>query len=311
MSSDGRFLTQTGRFSPIRYPGGKGKLAKFLKMMARANDLSDGRYVEPYAGGASVAWELLVTGVVRRVSVNDISRPVFAFWDCVLNRTEELCRLVRECPLTVEEWDNQKSIYRRSKEAGNVELGFAFFFLNRTNVSGVLNGGIIGGRSQRGKWKIDARFNRRELIGRIENIAKFRSKIELSGLDALEFLSSNGGRFQGKTLIYVDPPYFQKGRCLYHDAYNEKDHAALASLLREHRDLNWIVSYDDVEPIHKLYKDEKWVQYWVNYSVRGVRRGREVMFFSPGLHVPELPEFLVRIDGELKGKRRGVSSRTF
>jgi len=50
-----------------------------MKEIVRANGLSDGRYVEPYAGGAAIAWELLITGVVRRVSINDISLPVFAF----------------------------------------------------------------------------------------------------------------------------------------------------------------------------------------------------------------------------------------
>ena len=212
MSDNYPRLTPTGRYSPLRYPGGKGKLAQFIKAIVCANGLSDGRYVEPYAGGAAVAWELLITGVVRRVAVNDISRPVVAFWHSVLNQTDELCRLVRERHVTVDEWDNQKNIFRRPEKATNLELGFAFFFLNRTNMSGILNGGIIGGRGQTGKWKIAARFNRIQLISRIEKIAMFRPRIEVSQLDAVDFLSQNATRFDDKTLIYVDPPYFEKGR---------------------------------------------------------------------------------------------------
>ena len=231
-------LTQTGRFSPLRYPGGKGKLARFVRSIVRASNLSDGRYVEPYAGGAAVAWELLITGVVRRVSVNDISRPVFAFWHSGLNRTDELCKLIKDKPVTVDEWDNQKNVFRRPDDVDNLDLGFALFFLNRTNRSGILNGGIIGGRDQKGDWKIDARFNKDELTLRIEKIAALRSRIELTQLDAIEFLSQNTDRFIGKTLIYIDPPYFNKGRFLYYDAYGAEDHADVARAVSKLHDLN-------------------------------------------------------------------------
>ena len=302
-------LTATGRYSPIRYPGGKGKLARFIKMVVRVNDLSDGRYVEPYAGGAGIAWELLISGVVRRVSVNDISRPVFSFWHSVLNETEELCRLVQDCRVTVEEWDSQKAIYRRWGDGSDLQLGFAFFFLNRTNVSGVLNGGIIGGRKQQGKWNIEARFNRSELISRIEKIAMLRSRVELTQMDAVEFLVENAHRFLEGTLIYLDPPYFMKGRFLYHDAYNMEDHLGLAKVLRGLSELQWIASYDDVNKIHELYIEARWLQYSLNHSLRKMSRGREVMFFSPRLLVPPLPEPFAIIDGELGERVRDVVER--
>ncbi len=304
-------LTQSGRYSPLRYPGGKGKVARFIKEIVRANGLSDGRYVEPYAGGAAVAWELLLTGVVRRVSINDISLPVFAFWHSVLNATDDLCRLIRECPLTVEEWDKQKEIFRRPEEADYLNLGFAFFFLNRTNRSGILNGGIIGGRNQTGNWKIDARFNRQDLAFRIQKIASLRSRIELTQLDAVEFIKGNAERFGIKTLLYIDPPYFEKGRFLYHDAYGEEDHATVAEAVAELNGLNWIVSYDDVRPIHDLYAQAPWLQYTLNYSARNATRGREVMFFSPKLVVPEVPKPLVEIDRDITSKPRQVSERLF
>ena len=141
-------------------PGGKGKLSKFMAAVVRANGLSDGRYIEPYAGGAGVAWELLITGVVRRVLINDISPPLFAFWTSVLSHTDDLCQRIRDVPLSVEEWDRQKEIFRNPEDASTIDLGLSFFYLNRTNRSGILNGGVIGGRKQEGKWRMDARFNR-------------------------------------------------------------------------------------------------------------------------------------------------------
>lgn len=304
-------LTQAGRYSPLRYPGGKGKLATFMKDIVRANSLSDGRYVEPYAGGAAVAWELLLTGVVRRVSINDISLPIYAFWHSVLNATNELCRLIHDCPLTIDEWDKQKQVFRLPSEASNLDLGFSFFFLNRTNRSGILNGGVIGGRSQIGEWKIDARFNKRELISRIEKIASLRSRIELTNLDAIQFIKANANRFGCKTLLYIDPPYFEKGRYLYHDAYRAEDHAAVALSVLELEGLNWVVSYDDVRPIHDLYATSPWLQYTLNYSARNVGRGREVMFFSPNLIVPKMPSPLNELHRDLGKRRSPVSQREF
>src|SRR6266852_12994 len=175
-------------FTPLRYPGGKGKLAPFVKQLMKDNDLFDGEYVEPYAGGAAIAVELLLQDYVSRIHINDISRPIFAFWKSVLEHTDQLLRLVRDTKLTVPSWDRQKKILARQEEHDDVSLGFATFFLNRTNRSGILNGGVIGGRDQTGPWKIDARYNADELIFRIESIAKMRRRIKLTRSDALALL---------------------------------------------------------------------------------------------------------------------------
>jgi len=311
MKKDHRIrLTQTGRYSPLRYPGGKGKIARFMRAIVRENGLSDGLYVEPYAGGAAIAWELLITGIVRRVAINDISRPVFAFWDSVLNHTEDLCRLIADRPVSVDEWDRWKGVFRRGSD-DNLEIGFAFFFLNRTNRSGILNGGIIGGRSQSGRWKIDARFNKENLIARIRKIADLRSRIEITRMNAVDFLKIQAPKWKSKTLVYIDPPYFEKGRTLYHDAYHKDDHGSVSETVSQLDGVKWVVSYDDVMPIHNLYEDWGWLQYSLNYSARNRFRGREVMFFSDGLTVPDVPKPLVEIDRDKLNGHRPVYARTF
>src|SRR5260221_5390008 len=175
-------------FTPLRYPGGKGKLAVFVKELMKRNGLLDGEYVEPYAGGAAIALELLLQEYVSHVHINDISRPIYAFWKSALDDTERLVRLIRNTPLTVQAWDRQKRVMANPRDHDNLELGFATFFLNRTNRSGILDAGIIGGRDQSGPWKIDARFNAAELAYRVESIAKLRSRISLSREDAKKFL---------------------------------------------------------------------------------------------------------------------------
>lgn len=278
----------TGRYSPLRYPGGKGKLSKFMAAIVRANGLSDGRYIEPYAGGAGIAWELLITGVVRRVLINDISPQVFAFWTSVLSHTDELCRRIWDVPLSVEEWDRQKATFRRPEDVSTLELGVSCFYLNRTNRSGILNGGLIGGRSQHGRWRMNARFNREDLVRRISKIAECRARIEVTCSDALEFIRENLDNFGEKDLIYIDPPYFEKGRMLYYDAYGPDDHVAVAELLSGVHGPKWVVSYDDVEAIRGLYEFTSGLRYTIAYSARKRTQGCEVMFFSKGMTVPEL-----------------------
>jgi len=286
----------TGRYSPLRYPGGKGKLARFVADVIRNNNLSDGLYVEPYAGGAAVAWELLLTGVVRRVAINDLSLPIYSFWKCVLERTDELVALIRDTPVDVATRDRQKAIFAAAGDADELELGFATFFLNRTNRSGILNGGMIGGREQTGKWKLDARYNKVDLIERIERIARARRRVSLTRLDAVEFLKSHAADWNRKTLVYLDPPYFEKGPDLYYNFYKHDDHAGVAAAVHRLRNVSWIVSYDDAMPIHGLYTQSSWLQYTIGYSARGRVRGREAMFMSTGLSVPPVTGSMIELD---------------
>ncbi len=175
-------------FTPLRYPGGKAKLADYVKALMKENRLLDGEYVEPYAGGAAIALELLFHEYVSCSHINDVRVPVHSFWKSVLEYTDDFCKMVMKTPLTVKAWDKQKRILSHLDEHDELEIGFATFFLNRTNRSGILNGGIIGGRDQTGPWKIDARYNADELVFRIESIAKMRSKIKLTQSDALALL---------------------------------------------------------------------------------------------------------------------------
>jgi DNA adenine methylase len=281
-------------YTPLRYPGGKAKLATYMKALLRANDLVDGEYVEPYAGGSAVALELLFHEYVSKIHINDLSKPVHAFWSSVLNHTNELCRLVRDTPLTVQTWDKQKRIFTHRNDFGQVEVGFAAFFLNRTNRSGILNGGVIGGRAQRGPWKINARFNPDELIFRIESIAKMRKRIRLTRMDALKLLQTHGGEWPPKTLIYLDPPYYEKGRDLYYDFYDGRDHEQISRFLTTtFSDKRWAISYDDVPAIRELYTGRHRVVYGIGYSAREVRQGNEVMFFSDALQETPVIDRLV------------------
>ena len=274
-------------FSPLRYPGGKGKLCSYIKSVIEANQLYDREYVELYAGGAGVAIELLAHEYVFSVHINDLSRPVYAVWDSVLNHTEDFCRLLRNTRITLKNWDKQRAIFVNEAEYSNLTLGFATFFLNRTNRSGLLNGGIIGGRRQEGEWGIDARYNVKDLLNRVQMIADFKDRIRLTSEDAYDLIAENRRKWAKDAFIYLDPPYYSKGKHLYYDFYQDDDHAAIAEILSELDDNAWVVSYDNHVRIRELFAGYQSVTYDIGYSAREHKVGSEVMFFSPSLVVPD------------------------
>lgn len=276
-------------FTPLRYPGGKAKLAAYAKQLIRDNKLDDGEYIEPYAGGAGIAFELLLQEYVSLIRINDVSHHVYSFWKSVLNDTDELCRRIKNTQLTVASWKRQKKIFANPKDHDYLAVGFATFFLNRTNRSGILNGGVIGGLDQTGPWKIDARYNADELIFRIESIAKMKQRIKVTRSDAMTFLKHGLPKWPKKSLIYLDPPYFEQGRDLYYDYYKAEDHADVAALITaKMKDRYWIVSYDNVPEIRKLYAGFRRLFYNVGYTARERYDGKEVMFFSNRLSIPNL-----------------------
>ena len=207
--------------SPLRYPGGKLKVVDFIKRLFEVNDLCDGTYIEPYAGGASVALTLLYSEYAHQIRINDIDRSIYAFWYSVLNDTDSLCRMIRDTKVNMEEWHRQKDVQIRKEGVDLLDLGFSTFFLNRTNRSGIISAGVIGGKNQTGRFKIDARYNKSDLIKRIENVAEYSDRIELTNLDAVELIRSMRVPNK-KALCYLDPPYYVKGQDLYLNYYNDR-----------------------------------------------------------------------------------------
>lgn len=252
----------------------------------RLNKLERGHYAEPYAGGAGLALTLLFEGHVSDIHLNDIDRSVWAFWDAALNNTEALVELVRTTPVDMDEWHRQRQICLNPQDFDDLALGFSTFFLNRTNRSGIVKGaGVIGGLDQAGSYKIDCRFNRSELARRISRIARYRSRIHLHRLDALDFMNLVDDELPPRTFFCIDPPYFNKGSSLYTSFYNREDHAAVSQTVLGLR-RPWILTYDNTPEISHLYKCRRQFGFDVNYSVQTKRVGTELLVASKGLIMP-------------------------
>lgn len=273
--------------SPLRYPGGKLKVVDYIKRVFEMNDLCDGHYIEPYAGGASVALALLQSEYAHTIHINDIDRSIYAFWHSVLHETDDLCRLITDTPVNMTEWERQKEVQKRkeNKDTSLLELGFSTFFLNRTNRSGILSAGVIGGKDQRGNYKIDARYNKTDLIERIENIADYAERITLTNRDAVKLIKGMKPTNE-PTLCYLDPPYYIKGRDLYLNYYNDDDHRQIARAISAYSG-KWLISYDAVDFLKDLYKDYRQCEYYLSYSAGNPSKGKEIMVYSNDLVVPD------------------------
>lgn len=283
-------------YSPLRYPGGKGKLSTFMKSVILENDLLDGTYVEPYAGGAGTALALLFEEFVRSIVINDLDRSIYAFWYSVLYSTDELCALINDTEVTVEAWQKQRELQTNKMTADLLDLGFSTFFLNRTNRSGIINAGIIGGKEQKGDWKMDVRFNKSDLIRRIKKVAYYKSRITLCNLDAVCLINDVIPTLSQRTLIYFDPPYYIKGKELYENFYSHEDHIDLYNSVTNNVNQKWVLTYDNAQEIFEMYNKYRPHKYELNYSAGKKTKGTEMMYFSENFIIPHNLEILIKIN---------------
>lgn len=278
-------------FSPLRYPGGKQVLSSLLAHLVRLNGANEGVYVEPYAGGAGAALSLLFGEHVERIVINDADPSIAAMWRAMLSQTKAFIELINTTPLNIREWKRQRETYQKCNGRRScLKVGFATFYLNRCNRSGIIaSGGPIGGMDQSGTWKIDARFNREELSRRVQKIALFRDRIELYNLDAIELLNRHVKKIRTAkpVFVYLDPPYYVKGSNLYLNYYKPADHAKLATYLKAKSQFHWVLSYDNAPEIRTLYKPLRTLRFDLDYSARERSKGKELLILKDGVKVPE------------------------
>lgn len=272
--------------SPLRYPGGKARLAPFIGALVRAQEPVPTRYAEPYAGGAGAALRLLADGVVSHVHINDANPGLAAFWRTVTDPdgAESLCRLIDQVPVSVEQWHHQRAVYQAG-QADDLALGFATFYLNRTNRSGILGAWPIGGLEQTGRWKIDARYNKDGLIRRVRAVAGMGDRIHVTELDGVEHLRMMEA-YEDDVLVYADPPYVEQGGSLYLHAFNADDHQALADKLLT-ATYPWLLTYDDQKIIWAdLYTAARCARFNIAHTAAIQHVGKETIVYGPTLTVP-------------------------
>ena len=273
--------------SPLRYPGGKTILYKKIKNILEKNNLIECTYMEPFSGGAGLALKLLMNNDVTRIVINDLDFAIYSFWHNVLYDTDKFCNDIENIKVNLDEWEKQKYIYNNQDNYSMYEIGLATFFLNRTNRSGIIKGGAIGGKKQEGKYKIDCRFNKKVLIQKIKEIEKYKDRIKLFNYDANDFIKIVVMRQKNNNyFIYFDPPYIKKGPELYKNHFNLKEHTYLSEGIKEKlSEKNWIVTYDENKLVYSLYENFQIINFDLKYSAGQNKIGNEVMIMSKKLKI--------------------------
>lgn len=265
--------------SPFRYPGGKSQLSGFIRMVIQNLEIRNCTYVEPFAGGAGVAMTLLLDRSVGRVVINDYDKAIYSFWRAIKQEPKRLIDRVLKTPVTIEEWYKQKEVYS-SATSYSLDLAYATLFLNRTNRSGILTAGPIGGYSQSGKWKLDVRFNREAIAEKINAIANEKDRIEVYNKDIISFLRNYSGKFRGNSFFYFDPPYYNKGQKLYKNFFAPRDHQRIHDVITKEITAPWIITYDDVDKIADMYRGYAMRRFDLMYSAANKGVASELIFFS-------------------------------
>ena len=277
-------------YSPLRYPGGKSKIAPLIRLIIEKSGGPEITYIEPFAGGAGVALSLLFEGAVSQIVINDYDKAIYSFWRAIKEDSQELIRLIEHTPLTIDEWHHQKEIYSTQNRKYSVELGFAAFYLNRTNRSGILSAGPIGGYDQTGNYGIGARFNRETLIRRIQEIANHKSQIVVYNKEIRSFIDRVIPRYQDNAFVYFDPPYYENGQRLYKNFFSPTDHIDIAHAISSGVNCPWIVTYDDVPDLREIYSDYEQRRYNLNYSAANKGKGSEIIIFKDAKLLPAFDE---------------------
>lgn len=274
--------------SPLRYPGGKTQMSKFVDHTIKINELNDVIYCEPFSGGAGIAIELLLTNKVNSIILNDLDVAIYSFWYALLNETKKFIKTIQNMPINLDIWYKQKQIYTKLRSCSqyNFDLAVATFFLNRTNLSGIITGGPIGGYNQEGKYKIDCRFNKLKLIKKIEDISKYANNIRLYNFDAIVLIRNILLHENPANLfIFFDPPYYKQGKNLYKNAFNYNKHLELSQSIRRLDRYHWITTYDNSEQIERIYNDIPILKYNLQYSANRKRKEQELFFHNPNTKV--------------------------
>lgn len=275
----------TSALSPFRYPGGKGKLSRFLAYFLVSNNLVGTRLIEPFCGGAGGTLPLLEADLIDRLILNDLNPAVFSFWDSVKNAPDELIKMVLSENVDINAWHHWRNIYN-DDTADKIQRGFSAFFLNRTNRSGILHAGPIGGKDQSGAYKIDCRFNRLNLAKRIEKIAIISDRIDVHSIDAAKLISDIAKPFD---FIYADPPYVKEGKNIYQNfSFDDKKHFNFSVVIKR-SPAKWLISYDDHPLVHSLYAKAGINVIEFSYVMNQARVGRELLIASSRLSLPVMP----------------------
>ncbi|MHC1760569.1 MAG: DNA adenine methylase [Negativicutes bacterium] len=265
--------------SPLRYPGSKAALVDYVVDVIAHNHLTVNHFVEPYAGSSIVSLQLLKNNCIGSATILEKDILVYAFWESVFSHTNEILTRLDTLPITIDTWKAFLP-YRQAQTLNEypiVDMGLAGLFYNRTNFSGILKANPLGGINQSSTYKIDCRFNRQKIMTLIADIAAYRNQVTVLYGDAMDFLIHGYELvLHNNHFLYIDPPYYEKGRSLYRHWYTHEEHMKLARFLT-HCNTPWLASYDNHEAIRMAYHQNNLGERYFDYTISKYRKTPELL----------------------------------
>jgi len=234
------------QISLYRYPGGKSGLIDYLATLLDPKKMAT--FVSAFAGATHMGLSLLEAGVIGHLVINDLEYGVFSLFNVIKERPDKLMKLIIEKTPTRDEFFKcQEQMVNEYEGLSEVESAWAFLVVNRLGRNGIYDSNPMS--------DMLCRWNSKTLLKRILMIHKMSNKITVLCCDALEVIEEYYWR--SNTTIFLDPPYYKKGKVLYKHYYTEEDHLNLrdliGSLVHDFPCADVIMTYDDCEEVRRMY----------------------------------------------------------
>jgi DNA adenine methylase len=267
--------------SPLRYPGSKVRITEMVAGLLEQNLLVGSHLYEPFAGGSAVSLGLLANGFIPSATWIERDPLIYAFWRMAKDHPDELIDRMMRGKVSLASWRRMLPLreVKRPTKQNLAALGYAGLFFNRTCFSGIVGAGPIGGMTQSSAYKIDCRFNKKELAASIRTCSEIMKRVDIIFGDGIKFLGAHCLKMPAHSLVYIDPPYVTNGYKLYRYHFEVAQHEALSDAVNG-LCVPWLMSYDNHQLIRSLYAGEQ-AKYVKTYqSLKGSRFVKEILLLS-------------------------------
>ncbi|MEM9609949.1 MAG: DNA adenine methylase [Actinomycetota bacterium] len=219
---------------PIRYYGGKAKLAPWLAQLMPELPV----YVEVFAGSAAV---LMARRRVRHEVINDADGNVVSFFRALRDHPDELIEALRLTPYARDEFKAAQAACSASatSPATNDDIERARQFFVVTMQSFAATTAPATGWSWSTKNNVDRPRSVQNYVTRLAAVAERLRFVHVENIDAADLIERHAA--QPEVLMYLDPPYLDEtrtnpgstGHGYAIDTKRPDDHRRWADLLRD------------------------------------------------------------------------------
>lgn len=281
--------------SPLRYPGGKVRMASWLvevfDQLVMPMDVEV--WVEPFGGGAGAALMALEAHEVPEAWIVEANPALAAFWTTIMSDDGRLAARVETTVPTLDLFTQSREIVAaalaRQPGVDPEELGYAAFLLNRCSRSGMVLGNVgpIGGKHQTGRHTVGSRFHGERLAARIRAVSAFGQRFRVHEGDGISYIEDlPGSGIADEVFVFADPPYLGVGNALYAQGMQLAQHERLATALRSCTS-PWVLTYDAHPGVLDLYPDCEIIEFQAPHTAHQQQVGTEYLVLPQGMPVPE------------------------